>query len=128
MNLTLKWLTDNQACDPAVKEFRAQRLRDSRKILSILRAGDSTHRGYYTWLLGHIPNPADWDAGADVNAQDNYGQTVLMWAVWGGSDECLRHLIAAGADVNAQDNDGRTALMFAAWDGKVKCAKILRDG
>ena len=54
--------------------------------------------------------------GANVNAKDNEGKTVLMWAVdpqLSGSIEKVQALLEKGADVNAKDNNGRTALMWA---------------
>ncbi|MCH9844890.1 MAG: ankyrin repeat domain-containing protein [Alphaproteobacteria bacterium] len=59
------------------------------------------------------------DEGADVNAEDNDGKTVLMYIVetlespWGDSlTEIISYLIDEGADVNAEDNDGKTVLMY----------------
>ena len=59
-------------------------------------------------------------AGADVNARDDQGQTVLMVACEGHANkEVIEELIAAGAEVNAADPLGKTALMVAADDVKV---------
>jgi hypothetical protein len=61
--------------------------------------------------------------GANVNAKDKYGKTMLMMAaVWTpftdaerkGQTEICRFLIEEGADVNAKDNDGKTALLHAS--------------
>ena len=53
-------------------------------------------------------------AGADVNALDSEGQTMLMCAVSNNPNpEVTSLLIKAGADVNAQTEDGSTALMAA---------------
>ena len=55
------------------------------------------------------------NAGADVNAQDDFGMTPLMLATEYCSDiEIIKYLINAGADVNAQDNSETTSLMLAA--------------
>ena len=52
------------------------------------------------------------DAGADVNARDNDGQTALMHtADLFGNIHAIQPLLEAGADGNARDNDGETALM-----------------
>ena len=59
-------------------------------------------------------------AGADVNARDDQGQTVLMVACEGHANKgVIEELIAAGAEVNATDPQGKTALMVAADDVKV---------
>lgn len=59
-------------------------------------------------------------AGADVNARDDQGQTVLMVACEGYADKVvIEELIAAGAEVNSTDPQGKTALMVAADDVKV---------
>ncbi|MGO9304504.1 MAG: ankyrin repeat domain-containing protein [Candidatus Korobacteraceae bacterium] len=59
-------------------------------------------------------------AGADVNARDTDGSTVLMMAVEADDSDCVKALIAARAVVNAKDNEGHTALEEAAgefwWD------------
>jgi ankyrin repeat protein len=50
------------------------------------------------------------EKGADVNAKDDHGNTVLMAA---SQAETIKLLIEKGADVNAKDEDGVTALMKA---------------
>ena len=53
------------------------------------------------------------DAGADVNAVDQYGKTALMWGAMLGNPENVKVLLDAGTDVNARDKYGTTALMLA---------------
>lgn len=63
------------------------------------------------------------EAGADVNARDNKGETALMHIrdtfqnrirAWDNDTSAyLEVMIKAGADVNARSNDGMTPLMFA---------------
>ncbi|XP_067663616.1 serine/threonine-protein phosphatase 6 regulatory ankyrin repeat subunit A-like [Haliotis asinina] len=48
-------------------------------------------------------------AGADVNAQDNDGNTPLMTSVTAGH---ISSLLGAGADVNSKNKSGKTALHF----------------
>jgi ankyrin repeat protein len=53
------------------------------------------------------------DRGADVNAQNAYGSTALMWSV---SDPAkVRVLLDHGAQVNTTARSGRTALIIAAF-------------
>ena len=53
------------------------------------------------------------DGGADVNAQNAFGSTALMWSV---SDPAkVRLLLDHGAQVNAVARTGRTALIVAAF-------------
>jgi murein DD-endopeptidase MepM/ murein hydrolase activator NlpD len=56
-------------------------------------------------------------AGANVNAQDEYGQTPLMYAASSSTTpDILDALVKAGANINAQTGAGWTALMYAARD------------
>src|SRR5580693_7630895 len=53
------------------------------------------------------------DRGADVNAQNAFGSTALMWSV---SDPAkVRLLLDHGAQVNTTARSGRTALIVAAF-------------
>ncbi len=53
------------------------------------------------------------DRGADVNAQNDFGSTALMWSV---SDPAkVRLLLEHGAQVNLAARTGRTALIIAAF-------------
>ena len=53
------------------------------------------------------------DSGADINAQNAFGSTALMWSV---SDPAkVRLLLDHGAQVNTAAKSGRTALIIAAF-------------
>src|SRR5690349_19821410 len=52
------------------------------------------------------------ESGADVNAQNAFHATALIWA--GGDAVKSQLLIEHGADVNVRTEQGRTALMAAA--------------
>ena len=70
------------------------------------------------------------EAGADVNAKDNDGQTALMLASTNNRRDLrvASELLKAGADVNAKGNDGQTALMLASWVGKEVVSELLKAG
>ena len=63
-------------------------------------------------------------AGADVNATDDFGKTVLMYAVSGWEYGTAKFLISQGANINDADGEGRTALMWALMsDGSCPAMK-----
>jgi ankyrin repeat protein len=53
------------------------------------------------------------DQGANVNAQDDTGQTALMAAASRGATGTVQLLLNKGASVNAKDSTGKTALLWA---------------
>jgi len=68
------------------------------------------------------------DAGADVNAEDGSGKTMLMDAcMHKHGDEIVRLLLDNGADANARDEDGWTSLMYAVKGGHAEVVKMLLD-
>lgn len=68
------------------------------------------------------------EAGADVNARDNSGETALMQAVRGENLDTMKLLINHGADVNAQDNQGETALMKCVSIGEEEIKLLIEAG
>src|SRR4030095_3537834 len=85
------------------------------------------------------------DAGADVNAKENWGgQTAVMWASSQSQPAMIKLLASRGADVNAHgaihqwerkviteprpkdmNKGGFTPLVYAAREGCVECARHL---
>src|SRR6266542_2860082 len=76
--------------------------------------------------------------GANIQAKDNDGKTVLLYAVQqymseaGGflsHPEIVRMLLDEGADINARDKGGNTALMetVQVWHGSAEIPKLLVD-
>ncbi len=66
------------------------------------------------------------DRGADVNAQNAFGSTALMWSV---SDSAkVRLLLDHGAQVNTAARSGRTALIIAAFTNpSAEVVRLLLD-
>ncbi len=64
--------------------------------------------------------------GAEVDAQDAYGETPLHYAVREGSVATVELLISQGADVNARNGSGSTPLTFAVNQGHRKIVEILQ--
>ena len=62
----------------------------------------ANHRECISWLAL---------AGADINAQDKYGFTALMYSV--GLPDLVEELLMRGATVNIRNADDRTALEIA---------------
>ncbi len=67
------------------------------------------------------------EAGADVNKQNNDGETALFFAAEHGYVEIAEKLIEEGADVNVQNNNGGTTLMYAIEYGYTEIMEMLRN-
>ncbi len=67
-------------------------------------------------------------AGADVNAVNSSGYTVLMAAStnW-GCDEIIELLLEAGADFSIEDNEVKTVLTYAKELGTNSIVQLLLD-
>lgn len=66
------------------------------------------------------------DNGADVNAHDSSGNTVLMYACRFNADkDIVKMLIRYGANVNARDNNWKSVLMYASQNDNIEILKIL---
>jgi Ankyrin repeats (many copies) len=65
------------------------------------------------------------EEGADVNARDNIGYTLLMYAISSNSWDLAKLLIENGADVNALNPYGVTPLMQAISGKSWDLAKLL---
>jgi uncharacterized protein len=66
-------------------------------------------------------------AGANANAQNDYGSTPLSEAAVVGNLAVIKKLLAAGAKVDAANADGQTALMIVARSSNLEAAKLLLD-
>ena len=63
--------------------------------------------------------------GADVNAKDEYGDTIFHWAVRLGKYETIKAFLNNGVNVNGRDRYGITALYWAVILGEYEIVKIL---
>ena len=62
---------------------------------------------------------------ANLDLQDDYGWTALMYAIYHDPKGVPEFLIENGADLNLQNTNGMTALMFAASKGYIGIVKSL---
>ena len=67
------------------------------------------------------------ECGANVNAQDKYGETVLHCAVEKGHGKVIKLLLECGANVDAKGKDGKTVLHCAVEKGYEKVVKLLLE-
>ena len=66
------------------------------------------------------------EAGAAVNAKDEYGETPLHGAAsWNENPEVISVLLKAGADVNAKDESGETPLHVAVFTQDPEVISVL---
>jgi serine/threonine-protein phosphatase 6 regulatory ankyrin repeat subunit B len=63
--------------------------------------------------------------GADVNARDKNGATLLHAAAYGGYNDIISLLIDHKADINAEDKYGETALHMAVMNNQPKTVELL---
>ena len=67
------------------------------------------------------------EEGVDVNAQDSFGTTPLMFAVKNNQLLVTQYLLSSGARANSQDSHGDTALHVACRKGYVSAASLLQQ-
>mmetsp|Transcript_663 Transcript_663/g.1184 ORF Transcript_663/g.1184 Transcript_663/m.1184 type:complete len:682 (+) Transcript_663:44-2089(+) len=67
------------------------------------------------------------EAGVDLDAENEYGQTVLFLAACHGHEAAVRLLLAAGANAEHRAHGGSTAAVAAAAVGHEHVLRALRD-
>ncbi|NJM92659.1 MAG: ankyrin repeat domain-containing protein, partial [Rhodospirillaceae bacterium] len=67
------------------------------------------------------------DAGADINARDNHGQTALLFAVQRNDLALARDLIQRGADINAVALNHDTPWLLAGALGRTEMLAAMLD-
>ena len=68
------------------------------------------------------------EAGAQVDASDNFGETALFVAANAGNRAIVVSLLEAGANANKKDKQHNTPLFRAAAKGYLAVAAALLDG
>ena len=106
---------------PTDDVYKAIRTNDMATLRTLVRtaadANAKTQSGDPLLMVAAAAGSADavrflLDQGADVNAQNAFGATALIWAA---TDlQKVQLLVARGANVNAAAKSGRTAAMVAA--------------
>ncbi|MBA4095889.1 MAG: hypothetical protein C0484_03850 [Rhodospirillum sp.] len=67
------------------------------------------------------------DAGADINARDNHGQTALLFAVQRNDRALALDLIQRGADINAEAMNHDTPWLQAGALGRTEILVVMLD-
>jgi ankyrin repeat protein len=65
--------------------------------------------------------------GVNLDVQDEYGYTALIWAVNHSQLNIVKLLLDAGADKTIQDYDGHDALYWATYYGCQAIIDLLTD-
>ncbi len=65
------------------------------------------------------------DAGADVNASDRNGSTIVFIAVGSDKPALVEFLLKRGADANARTDRGQTPMMTAAQMGDLELLELI---
>jgi len=68
------------------------------------------------------------ERGADPNAVDDRGNSVLKFAAMECDAEVVRMLVAAGADVNAVDQNGMAPFELTLWSGTDAADALIEAG
>lgn len=65
--------------------------------------------------------------GANIEAQNDVGNTALIWASRKGRDAHVKFLLEHGANIEGQDKNNNTALMCASMEGHDTVVKLLLE-
>ena len=124
---------------PPTPLFGAVRGNDAAAVKRLLAEGANPNEGRF---LGFAPVSfpviyQNLDAlramvkhGADLQAKDKDGSTLLMWAAYNetGKTELVEELLKLGLDPNARNNSGETALTWALRRGYTPVIAALKKG
>ena len=65
------------------------------------------------------------DTGVNLNHQDEYGYTALIWAVCYNKIEMVKILLSSGANKEIEDIEKHNALFWANYYNNLEVANIL---
>jgi ankyrin repeat protein len=65
--------------------------------------------------------------GADINVQDQLGDTPLHWASFNGVLKVVHLLLERGADIEVKNDEGKTAWQDSADRGHDEVVELLRE-
>ena len=63
--------------------------------------------------------------GANINAQDDKGETPLMYAASAGSEDAVKLMLRKNANPTAKDHNGQTALEYATQWKRLDVVQLL---
>ena len=67
------------------------------------------------------------EADAQIDAQDNYGNTPLICASYYGKEAAVRELLKGNPNLDLKDSDGKTALDYARQNNYQSVVDLLVD-
>ena len=77
------------------------------------------------WWNKHDVDPDPKKIVARLDAKDEEGHTLLMFAAAGGHTEVIHYLLGKGVKKDAQSEDGFTALAWAVFNGHLEATRVL---
>jgi len=92
----------------------------------LMTAADSGKPEIVEFLLNYQPTKVQ-PTQVQIDAQNKQGRTALHLAVFNGSTEIFKILLAAGADPKIEDRTFKNALMIAVRQGFLEIVKILLE-
>lgn len=119
--------SEHRPAKPDLNAFRVLRSKKSRRMNRILWEVTSSKTPFITAIIAGQQHTVRTllEKGADVNAQNDEGQTALMAAVSFGHEAITRLLLEYGAELNIRATNGETALSAAASRGFDRLVRML---
>ena len=77
------------------------------------------------WWNKHDVDPDPQKVVSRLDAQDEDGHTLLMFAAMGGHTDVIHYLLGKGVNRDVQSEDGFTALAWAVFNGHLEATQVL---